>query len=91
MYDQNKGRNFFWKYYRDKIKEYKQDERKKGFKPYFFKNQKNSYQQSYPIKNGTKMNESIGKGTRQQVKFLGREGNHMYKYCPQTRNIMRNV
>ena len=38
MYDQNKGRNFFWKYYGDKIKEYKQDERKKGFKPSFFKN-----------------------------------------------------
>ena len=48
IYDHYKGRKFFQKYYREKMRD-KEDERKNGFKPFFFKNQQSSYQHSNPI------------------------------------------
>ena len=37
------------------------------------------------------MTKSVGKGTREQIKCCGCEGKHVYKYCPQRGDRMRNV
>jgi hypothetical protein len=82
LYDQSKGRAYFQKSWRDKKKD-KQDQRKKGFQPPFFKNNPNTYQQSQPTQSGSKMEESLGKRARKPIKCWGCEGNHLYRDFPQ--------
>ena len=50
IYEQNKGRPFFQNTWNDKMKE-KKDQRKKGFKPLFFKNKSQENQQGQSTQN----------------------------------------
>jgi hypothetical protein len=82
LYEQNKGRPSFQKAWDDK-KKGKMDQRKKGFKPPFIRNNSQAYQQGKLAQGEHKMIDSLGKRPRQHpIKCWGCEGDHMYKDCP---------
>jgi hypothetical protein len=68
------------------------DQRKKGFKPPFFKNNSQANQQGQSSQNEHKTTDSFGKMQRQQVvQCWGCEGNHLYRDCPYKGERMRIV
>ena len=82
LYEQNNGRSYFPKSWRDKKKE-KQDQRKKGFKPPFFRGNPITFQPNQTSQSGSRIAESLGKRPSQSIKCWGCEGDHMFKYFPQ--------
>jgi hypothetical protein len=89
--EQSRGRPIFQKDWNDKI-EGKNDQRKKGFKPPFFKNKNQANQQGQSTQNEHKTADSFGKRPRQQpVQCLGCEGNHLYKDYPHKGEITRTI
>ena len=61
----------------------KKEQRQKGFKPPFFKNNSQAHQQGHSTQNEHKTIDSLGKMPRQQpLKFWGCEGNHLYGDFP---------
>jgi hypothetical protein len=91
LYEQNKGRPTFQKAWDDK-KRGKMDQRKKGFKPPFIRNNSQAYQQGKPTQGEHKMTDSLGKRPRQHpIKCWGCEGDHLYKDCPHKGDRMRTM
>jgi hypothetical protein len=87
LYDQHRGRPNFHKAWEDK-KKGKMEQRKKGNKPPFFRN--NS--QGKPTQNESRMSETFGKIPRKQpMKCWGCEGDHMYRDFPHRGEKVRIV
>jgi hypothetical protein len=91
LYEQNRGRPTFQKAWDDK-KKGKMEQRKKGFKPPFYRNNSQAYQQGQLAQNEPKMIDSFGKRPRQQpIKCWGCEGDHLYRDFPHKGERMRIV
>jgi hypothetical protein len=87
LYDQHRGRPTFQKAWEDK-KKGKMEQRKKGTKPPFFRN--NS--QGQPASKEPRMTETMGKRPRKQpIKCWGCEGDHMYRDFPHRGEKVRIV
>jgi len=70
----------------------KRDQRKKGFKPPFFKNNSPSNKQGQTTQNEQKTTYSFGKRLRQQlVQCWGCDGNHLYRDYPHKGERMRII
>ena len=70
----------------------KKDQRKKGFKLPFFKNNCQANQQGQSTQNEHKNANLFGKMSRKQpIKCWGCEGNHLYRDFPHKGQRMRNV
>jgi hypothetical protein len=68
----------------------KKDQRKKGFKPPFFRNNSQANQQGQAAQNEQKNADSFGKRPRKQpVQCWGCEGNHLYRDFPHKGERMR--
>ena len=82
LYEHSNGRPIFEKAWNDKMKG-KRDQRQKGFKPPFFKNNTQANQQGRSTKNEHKTADSFGKRPRKQhVHRWGCEENHLYRDFP---------
>jgi hypothetical protein len=68
LYERGKCKESFQKSWKDK-KEEKFDQRRKGFKPPFNRNNPNKHKQNQPTKNDSKMGESLGKMGRPPIKY----------------------
>jgi hypothetical protein len=91
IYEQSRGRLVFQKTWNDKIKG-KREQRKKGFKPPFFKNISQADQQGKSTQNEHKTRYLFAKRPRQQlVQCWGCEGNHLYKDFPHKGERMKIV
>jgi hypothetical protein len=91
LYEHNRGRPTFQKAWDDK-KKGNMEKRKKGFKPPFYKNISQAYQQGQSTQNEPKMTDSFGKRPRQQpIKCWGCEGDHLYRDFPHKGENMRIV
>jgi hypothetical protein len=78
LYDQHKARPTFQKYWEDK-KKYKMEQRKKGTKTPFFRNNP----QGQPTFREPKTIEIGGKWPRQpHIQCWGCKGDHIYRDCP---------
>ena len=84
------GRPIFQKAWNDKMKG-KRDQRKKGFKPPFLKNNYQANQQGQGVKNDQKNAASFMKRPRLYVQCWGCDGNHLYRNCPHKGERMRIV
>jgi hypothetical protein len=70
----------------------KKDQRKKGFKPPFFRNNSQTNQQGQSAQNEHKNSNSFGKRpTQQPVQCWGYGGNHLYRDFPHNGERMRIV
>jgi hypothetical protein len=79
----------FQKAWNDKMKG-KKDQRKKGFKLPFFRNNSQANQQGQATQNEEKNAYSFGKRSRQQpIICWGCEGNNLYRDCPHKGEIMK--
>jgi hypothetical protein len=68
------------------------DQRKKYFKPPFFKNNTQENQQGQSTQNEHNIVDSFGKRPRKHhVQCLGCEGNHLYRDCTHKGEIMRTL
>jgi hypothetical protein len=87
LYDQQKSRPTFQKYWEDKNK-FKMDHRKKGTKPPFFRNNP----QGHPTCREPKMIEIGGQMPRQPpIQCWGCKGDHMFRDCPHRGEKVRTV
>jgi hypothetical protein len=70
----------------------KKDQRQKGFKPPFFRNNSQASQQDQESQNDQNNADSVGKMPRKQhVQCWGCGGNHLYRDFPHKGERMRNV
>jgi hypothetical protein len=91
LYEQSKGRPFFQKALNDKMKD-KKDQRQKGFKPPFFRNNFQANQHGQVAQNEHETIDSFGKRSRQQLVQCWECGeNHLYRDCPHKGERMRIV
>ena len=79
LYEKRRGRSFFQKYWNEKMKG-KKEQRHKGFKPPFFRNNSQANQQGQSTQNEQKTTYSFGKMSRKQpVQCWECKENHLYK------------
>ena len=69
------------RYWREKKKE-KKDQRKKIFRPPFFRGNPNTFQPYQASQSGLKATKSLGKRPRKSIKCWGCGGDHLFKNCP---------
>jgi hypothetical protein len=82
LYEQRNRRPVFQKTWNDKMK-WKRDQRKKGFKPPFFRNNSEANQEGQESQNDQNNANSFGKIPRKQpVQCWGCGGNHLSKDDP---------
>ena len=85
MYEKRKCRSELQRSWRDKNKE-KKYQRKKGFRPPFFRGNPNTFQENQAFQSGSKTTESLGKRPRKSIKCWGCGGDHMFKDFRQQRS-----
>jgi hypothetical protein len=93
LQEKEKGRENLHKYWKDKNKE-KYDQRRKGFKHPFNRNNHSKNQQDQSTKNESKRKDSLGKRGIPPIKCLGCKEDHMYKYFTHREdkmNTMHNI
>jgi hypothetical protein len=91
IYEQNRGRPTFQKSWNDKMKG-KKDQRYKGFKPPFFKNNSRANKQGHSTQNEHNTTYSFGKRARQQhVQCWGCQRNHLHRDYPHKGERIRTV
>jgi hypothetical protein len=91
LYEKREGRSVFKKSWNDKMKG-KKDQRKKGFKPPFFRNNPQVNQQGQGAQNEQKNADSFGKRPKKHpIQCWGCEGNHLYRDFPHKGKRMRIV
>jgi hypothetical protein len=78
LYEQGKGEESMQKSWKDKKKE-KCDQRRKGFKPPFNRNNPNKNQQDRSAKDESKKKDSLGKRGRPPIQCRGYKENHLYE------------
>jgi hypothetical protein len=91
IYEQSKGRTVFQKAWNDKMKGEK-DQRNKGFKPSFFRNNSQENQQDQQAQNEHNNVDSFGERPRKKpIQCWGCEGNNLYRVFPHKGERMRVV
>jgi len=78
LYEEVKRRESMQKSWKDKKKD-KSDQRRKGFKPPFNKNNPNTNQQEPSTKSESKKEDSLGKKGRPPIQCCGCKENHLNK------------
>ena len=81
MYEQDQGRESLHKSWKDKRKE-KSDQRRKGFKPPFNRNEPNGNHQDEYARGDFKKEDSLGKRGRSPIQCWGCKEDHLYKDFP---------
>jgi hypothetical protein len=77
-------------HWKDKKKE-KFDQRKKGFKPPFHRNEPNKNHQDRYAKDESKKEDSLGKRGRPPIQCWGCKEDHLYKDFPHRKDIMKTM
>jgi hypothetical protein len=90
MYDQGQGRESLQKYWKDK-KNVKSNQRRKGFKPPFNRNEPNRNHQDQYAKGDSKKEDSLGKRGRPPIQCWGCKEDHLYKDWPDGKDRVRIV
>jgi hypothetical protein len=90
MYEQGQGRQSLQKSWKDKKNE-KSDQRRKGFKPSFNRNETNRNHQYQYAKGDSKKEYSLGKRGRPQIQCWGCKEDHMYKDFPHRKDRVKTV
>jgi len=90
LHEKCKGRETFQNYWKHKKKE-KLDQRRKGFKPSFNRNNPNTYQQNQPGKSESKMEYFLGKMGRLPIKCCVCKEDNMYNDYPCREDKMRTL
>jgi hypothetical protein len=78
LYEKGQGRESLQKYWKDKKNE-KSDQRRKGFKPPFNRNEPNRNHQDQYAKGDSKKENSLGKRGRAPIQCWGCKEDHLYK------------
>jgi hypothetical protein len=81
MYEQGQGRKSLKKSWKDK-KNAKSDQRRKGFKPPFNRNEPNRNHQDWYTKGDVKKEDSLGKSGRTTNPMLGMQGRSLVQVFP---------
>jgi hypothetical protein len=90
LYEQVQGRESMQKSWKDKKKE-KSDQRKKGLKPHFNRNEPNKNHQDQYSKDESKKEDFLGKRERPPIQCLGFKEDHMYKNFPHIRYRVKTM
>jgi hypothetical protein len=93
LYEQGQGRESLQKSWKDK-KNVKSDQRRKGFKPPFNRNEPNINHQNQYAKGDFKKEDSLGKRGRPPIQCWGCKEDHLYKDCPHRKDrveIVHNI
>jgi hypothetical protein len=90
MYEQGQGRESLQKSWKDKKKE-KFDQRRKGFKPPFKRNEPNRNHQDHYAKGESKKEDSLGKRGRPPIQCWGCKEDHLFKDFPHRKDRVNNV
>jgi len=78
FYEHNNCNQNFQNTWKDK-KNRKVDQRKKGFKPYHFRNQPMTFQQNQSTQSGKRLVGVLGKKPRKLIHYWGCGARHLYK------------
>jgi hypothetical protein len=70
------------------MKKEKSNQRRKGFKPHFNRNNPNTYHKDRSAKNKSKREDSLGKRGRPPIKCWGCKKDHTYKDFPHREDKM---
>jgi hypothetical protein len=90
MYEQGQGRESLQKSWKDKKNE-KSDQRRKGFKTSFNRNEPNRNHQDQYAKGDSKKEDPLGKRGRPPIQCWGCKEDHMYKDCPHRKERVKTV
>jgi hypothetical protein len=90
MYEQVQGRESMQKYWKDKKKE-KYDQRRKGFKPPFNRNELNKNHQYHYAKDDSKKEDSLEKRGITPIKCWGCKEDHLHKDFPHRKDRVNTV
>jgi hypothetical protein len=90
LYEQGHGREYLHKYWKDN-KNVKFDQRRKGFKPPFNRNETNRNHQDQFAKGDFKKEYSLRKRGRPPIQCWGCKEDHMYKDCPHGKDRVKTV
>jgi hypothetical protein len=90
MYEQGQGRESLQKSWKDKKNE-KFDQRRKGFKNSFHRNEPNRNHQYQYAKGDFKKQDSLGKRGRPPIQCWGCKEDHLYKDCPHRKERVKIV
>ena len=90
LYEQGRGRESLQKSWKEK-KNVNSDQRRKGFKPPFNRNELNRNHQDQYAKGDFKKEDPLGKRGRPPIQCWGCKEDHMYKDFPQRKDIMEIV
>jgi hypothetical protein len=90
MYDKGQGRESMQKYWKEK-KNFKFDQRRKGFKPPFNRNEPNRNHQDQYAKGYFKKEYFLGKRGRPPIQCWVCKEDHLYKDCPHRNDIVNTV
>jgi hypothetical protein len=90
LYEQGQGRESLQKYWKDKRKE-NSDQRRKGFKPPFNRNEPNRNHQDQYAKGESKKEYPLGKKGRPPIQCWECKEDHLYKDCPHIKDRVKTV
>jgi hypothetical protein len=85
MYEQGQGKESMQKSWKEKKKE-NFDQRRKGFKPPFDRNEHSKNHQYQYAKDDSKKEYSLGKGVRPPIQCWGCREDYLYKDFPHTKD-----
>jgi hypothetical protein len=90
VYDQGQGRESLQKYWKEKKNE-KYDQRRKGFKPFFNRNDTNRNCQDQSTKRDFKKEDSLRKRGRPPIKCWGCKKDRLYKDFPHRKDRVKTM
>jgi hypothetical protein len=90
LYEQGQGRESLKKSWKDK-KNVNSDQRKKGFKPPFNRNEPNRNHQDQYAKGDFKKEDSLGKQRIPKIQFWGCKEDHLYEDFPHRKNRVKTM
>jgi hypothetical protein len=90
LYEQGWGRESLQKYWKDKMN-VNSDQRRKGFKPPFNRNEPNRNHQDQYAKEDFKKEDSLGKRGRPPIQCWGCKEDHMHNDCPHRKDKAKTM
>jgi hypothetical protein len=90
LYEQGHGRDSLQKSWKDK-KNVKSDQRRKGLKPSFNRNEPNRNHQDQYAKGDFKKEDSLGKRGRPPIQCWGCKEDHLYKDFPHRKERVKTM
>jgi hypothetical protein len=90
LYYQGQGREYLHKYWKDK-KNVNFDQKRKGFKPPFNRNEPNRNHQDQYAKGDSRNEYSLGKRGRPPIQCWGCKEYHIYKDCPHRKDKVKTM